>query len=51
MVAAAIVAVAAVASVAATPVTRFIVFPPLEISLRVDKFNRSMEPLRHDYLG
>lgn len=48
MVAAAIVAVAAAASVAATPVTRFIVFPPLEMSLRDDKV-RSMEPLRHDY--
>ena len=34
MVAAAIVAVAAVASMAATAVTRFIVFPPLEMSLR-----------------
>jgi hypothetical protein len=32
MVAAAIVAAAAVASVAATAVTRFIVFPPLEMS-------------------
>jgi hypothetical protein len=48
MVAAAIVAVAAVASVAATAVTRFIVFPPLEMSLRVDKI-QSMEPLHHDY--
>src|SRR6202012_167072 len=40
MVAAAIVAAAAVASVAATAVTRFIVFPPLEMSLRDERFNR-----------